>query len=179
MADIVAIPEETGIETHGIERVSPETRTHTRILDNFTLWLSANLVISTIAFSWVAAGLALHADTLDPRYATDTVAIRATRLVHAGLIRLDPTTLVPAPYLARSFAWTDDTTLRLELRDFHGNLKEPVGHVAIAVGGCGFIGTVRIGKERNPVRIDADGKITDLWDLPTDPDVHDRFFDGR
>jgi len=54
MADIVAIPEETGIETHGIERVSPETRTHTRILDNFTLWLSANLVISTIALGTLA-----------------------------------------------------------------------------------------------------------------------------
>src|ERR1700737_3789177 len=30
---------------------------------------AASLVISTIAFSWVAAGLALHADTLDPRVA--------------------------------------------------------------------------------------------------------------
>lgn len=47
--DTVAIPEEHGIETHGIERVSPETRTHARIFDNFTMWLSANLVISTIA----------------------------------------------------------------------------------------------------------------------------------
>ncbi len=49
MADVVAIPEEHGLETHGIERVSPETRTHVRIFDNFTMWLSANLVISTIA----------------------------------------------------------------------------------------------------------------------------------
>ena len=23
------------------------------------------------------------------------------------------------------------------------------------------------------------GKITNLWDLPSDPDVHDRFFDGK
>ncbi len=29
--DTVAIPEEEGIETHGIERVSPTTRTHVRI----------------------------------------------------------------------------------------------------------------------------------------------------
>lgn len=47
--DTVAIPEEQGIEKHGIERVSPDTRTHVRIFDNFTMWLSANLVISTIA----------------------------------------------------------------------------------------------------------------------------------
>jgi NCS1 nucleoside transporter family len=47
--DVVTIPEEHGIETHGIERVSPTTRTHMRIRDNFTMWLSANLVISTVA----------------------------------------------------------------------------------------------------------------------------------
>ncbi|MBA2288405.1 MAG: hypothetical protein H0W02_23260, partial [Ktedonobacteraceae bacterium] len=45
-SDTVIIPEERGIETHGIERVSPESRTHVRIFDNFTMWLSANLVIS-------------------------------------------------------------------------------------------------------------------------------------
>ncbi len=53
--DVVAIPEERGIELHGIERVSPETRTHVRILDNFTMWLAANLVISTIALGTLAS----------------------------------------------------------------------------------------------------------------------------
>src|SRR6266705_2692647 len=52
--DIIAIPEEQGLETHGIERVSPKTRTHVRILDNFTMWLSANLVISTIGLGALA-----------------------------------------------------------------------------------------------------------------------------
>ncbi len=52
--DTVAIPEEHGLETHGIERVSPQTRTHVRIFDNFTMWLSANLVISTIALGALA-----------------------------------------------------------------------------------------------------------------------------
>src|SRR6266700_3669493 len=48
-SDVVTIPElEKGVETHGIERVSPKTRAHVRILDNFTMWLSANLVISTV-----------------------------------------------------------------------------------------------------------------------------------
>src|SRR5438270_14034944 len=53
-SDTVAIPEEQGIETHGIERVSPTTRTHVRIFDNFTMWLSANLVISTVALGSLA-----------------------------------------------------------------------------------------------------------------------------
>lgn len=53
-ADTVAIPEEHGIERHGIERVSPKTRTHVRIFDNFTMWLSANLVISTVALGALA-----------------------------------------------------------------------------------------------------------------------------
>ena len=53
-ADTVAIPEEHGLETHGIERVSPTTRTHVRIFDNFTLWLAANLVISTVALGAIA-----------------------------------------------------------------------------------------------------------------------------
>jgi NCS1 nucleoside transporter family len=54
-SDVVTIPEEQGIETHGIERVSPKARTHVRIFDNFTMWLSANLVISTIALGALAS----------------------------------------------------------------------------------------------------------------------------
>jgi NCS1 nucleoside transporter family len=53
-SDTVTIPEERGIEAHGIERVSPTTRTHVRIRDNFTMWLGANLVISTIALGTLA-----------------------------------------------------------------------------------------------------------------------------
>src|SRR5579883_1640509 len=55
--DTVTIPEERGIETHGIERVSPKTRTHVRIFDNFTMWLSANLVISTVVLGALATNL--------------------------------------------------------------------------------------------------------------------------
>lgn len=54
VTDTVAIPEERGLETHGIERVSPRTRTHVRIFDNFTMWLSANLVISTVGLGAIA-----------------------------------------------------------------------------------------------------------------------------
>jgi peptide/nickel transport system substrate-binding protein len=57
------------------------------------------------------------AETLDPRHATDPVGLRATRLLHAGLVRLDPDTLEPRPYLARSWTWIDPLTLRVALRD--------------------------------------------------------------
>jgi uncharacterized protein len=33
--------------------------------------------------------------------------------------------------------------------------------------------------EVHVLTIDADGKITNLWDLPADAAVHDRFFDGE
>ena len=55
VSDTISIPErEQGIETQGIERISPKARSHVRIFDNFTLWLSANLVISTVALGALA-----------------------------------------------------------------------------------------------------------------------------
>jgi ketosteroid isomerase-like protein len=33
--------------------------------------------------------------------------------------------------------------------------------------------------EVHVLALDDEGRITDLWDLPTDPDRHDRFYDGR
>jgi peptide/nickel transport system substrate-binding protein len=56
-------------------------------------------------------------ETLDPRYVTDAVGLRATRLLHAGLIRLDDSTLAPLPYAARSWRWIDPLTLEIQLRD--------------------------------------------------------------
>src|SRR5579875_3941815 len=53
-SETVAPPLVRGIETRGIERVSPKERTHVRIFDNFTMWLSANLVISTVALGALA-----------------------------------------------------------------------------------------------------------------------------
>ncbi len=46
--------EQKGIETQGIERIPSSDRYHVRIFDNFTLWLSANLVISTVALGSLA-----------------------------------------------------------------------------------------------------------------------------
>ena len=56
-------------------------------------------------------------ETLDPRYATDAISVRTTRLVHAGLVRLDPDTLAPRPYAAAGWRWLDARTLRVELRE--------------------------------------------------------------
>lgn len=54
-SEVTERPEEgTAIEARGIERVAPEERNHVRIFDNFTLWLSANLVISTVALGSLA-----------------------------------------------------------------------------------------------------------------------------
>ena len=49
--------EQRGIETRGIERVSPANRNHVRIFDNFTLWLSADLVISSVALGALATNV--------------------------------------------------------------------------------------------------------------------------
>lgn len=52
--DTIPIAEKGAVEKQGIERVSPLARTHTRIFDNFTIWFSANLVISTVALGALA-----------------------------------------------------------------------------------------------------------------------------
>jgi peptide/nickel transport system substrate-binding protein len=56
-------------------------------------------------------------ETFDPRYASDAYSLRAAHLVHAGLARLDPDTLEPRPFLAKSWKWTAPLTLHVELRD--------------------------------------------------------------
>ncbi|MGH7280078.1 MAG: ABC transporter substrate-binding protein, partial [Polyangiaceae bacterium] len=56
------------------------------------------------------------AETLDPRYAVDAVGLRVTRMIHAGLVRLDPNTLEPIPYLARTWEWLGDKTLVIQLQ---------------------------------------------------------------
>ena len=33
--------------------------------------------------------------------------------------------------------------------------------------------------EVHVLAIDEEGRITDLWDMPSDPETHDRFFDGE
>jgi NCS1 nucleoside transporter family len=45
---------EAGIEAQGIERIPPDARSHVRIFDNFTMWLAANTVLSTIVLGALA-----------------------------------------------------------------------------------------------------------------------------
>lgn len=54
---------------------------------------------------------------LDPRFATDAASMRISRLLHAGLTRLDERTLMPVPYLARRWEHRGDRVLFVELRD--------------------------------------------------------------
>ena len=73
------------------------------------------------------------AETLDPRYVTDAVGMRISRLIHAGLVRLDPDTLEPVPYVARSLTFVDPRTLDVVLRDdvrFHSGRKVTAHDVA-------------------------------------------------
>lgn len=78
-----------------------------------------------------------EAETLDPRHAVDSVSHRITRLIHAGLTRLDPDTLKPLPNVASSFAWQSDGSLRVELRP---DLRF---HSGAAVGARDVVATLR------------------------------------
>jgi peptide/nickel transport system substrate-binding protein len=64
-----------------------------------------------------------EAATLDPRFATRSLDVKITRLVHAGLVGLDPDTLEPVPLVAESLRFRDERTLDVTLRPgvvFHG-----------------------------------------------------------
>lgn len=107
--------------------------------------------------------VATDAETLDPRYATDAVAIRTSRLVHAGLVRLDPNTLEPKPYLARSWRWIDERKLAIELRD------DVKFHSGAPFGPSDVIATIRafqspaVGSRHARV-VDAIGDLTPMGD---------------
>lgn len=57
-----------------------------------------------------------EAATLDPRFSTRALDIKLTRLVHAGLIGLDPDSLEPVGLAAESWEYENDATLHLVLR---------------------------------------------------------------
>ncbi|GAC1556210.1 MAG: ABC transporter substrate-binding protein [Polyangiales bacterium] len=103
------------------------------------------------------------AETLDPRHATDAVALRTSRLIHAGLVRLDPDSLEPRPYLARSWAWIDTLTLRVELREgvrFHSGAPFTARDVAatIAAFQSPAVGSRHAGVIQTIGKVDVDGE---------------------
>jgi peptide/nickel transport system substrate-binding protein len=61
--------------------------------------------------------IATEPETLDPRFVVDAASMRVTRLVHAGLFRLDPDTLEPVDYVAASHRFEDPLTLDVTLRE--------------------------------------------------------------
>lgn len=80
------------------------------------------------------------AETLDPRHARDAIAMRVTRLVHAGLVRLDERTLEPVPYVAASWRWESPRELVVELRPgvrFHGGKEVDARDVCATLAALG------------------------------------------
>ncbi len=72
-------------------------------------------------------------ETLDPRHLIDATSLRATRLIHAGLARLDPVTMRPIPCLAESWDWRTNTELHVVLRSgvrFHSGKVATADDVA-------------------------------------------------
>lgn len=53
---------------------------------------------------------------MDPRFATRSLDVKITRLVHAGLAGLDPDSLEPVPLVAESWRFGDERTLDVTLR---------------------------------------------------------------
>lgn len=56
-------------------------------------------------------------ETLDPRASTDAVGVRVTRLVHAGLFRLEPGGLSPVPWMAERVEPAGPLGVRIVLRE--------------------------------------------------------------
>lgn len=54
--------------------------------------------------------------TLDPRFSTRGHDVKTTRLVHAGLVGLNPDTLAPEALAAKRWRFLDERTLEIELR---------------------------------------------------------------
>jgi len=54
--------------------------------------------------------------TLDPRFATRALDVKLSRLVHGSLVRLDPDTLEPIPYLAERLSYRSDRCIEVSLR---------------------------------------------------------------
>ena len=100
-------------------------------------------------------------DTFDPRFAADAYSLRASRLIHAGLVRLDPDTLEPKPYMAKSWTWIDPLTLRVELRDarFHSGAPLTPRDVAASIAAYQSpeVGSRHLRVVEAIARVDEDG----------------------
>jgi peptide/nickel transport system substrate-binding protein len=79
-------------------------------------------------------------ETLDPRFIVDVASQRVSRLVHAGLFRLDPDTLEPVDYVALSHRFEDPLTLVVTLRSdvrFHSGAPVRAADVVATIDALG------------------------------------------
>ena len=102
--------------------------------------------------------------TLDPRFATRSLDVKVTRLVHAGLVGLDPSTLEPVPLVAESLRFAGDRTLDVTLRPtirFHG------GKALTPLDVCATIDAIRDPSLASPHRtiVSSIGRCTVLGPL--------------
>ncbi len=126
-----------------------------------------------------------EASILDPRFSTRSLDIKVTRLVHAGLVGLDPDTLEPVPLVATGWKFVDERTLVLHLKKnltFHSgrplepadvcatiagladpSLGSPHRAVVRAIGGCSVTGghevTIRLAEPRATLLSDLEVPI--------------------
>ncbi len=109
-----------------------------------------------------------YIDTIDPRVVIEVSSMRASRLVHAGLLCLDPETLAPNPCAAKSFAWQDDRHLRVELREgvrFHSGKLLDVADVVATFAAYKRPESRRSSMFEPLERVDADGQAAVVFTL--------------
>ena len=86
---------------------------------------------------------------LDPRFATRGLDVKASRLIHGGLVALDPDTLLPHPSLARSLRLAEGRTIAIELEP---NTHFHSGHVLEASDVCATLDALRDPRLQSPHR---------------------------
>lgn len=86
---------------------------------------------------------------LDPRYVTRGYDVKASRLVHAGLVELDPDTLDPRPALARSIELKGEHSIAVELKP---NVRFHSGQPLRPADVCATLQALRDPKVMSPHR---------------------------
>jgi peptide/nickel transport system substrate-binding protein len=86
---------------------------------------------------------------LDPRFATRGLDVKASRLIHGGLVALDPDTLLPHTSLARSLSLAEGRTIAVELES---NAHFHSGHVLEASDVCATLDALRDPQLQSPHR---------------------------
>ncbi len=100
---------------------------------------------------------------LDPRYATRALDVKASRLVHAGLIDLDPDTLLPRPRLAESLELRDERSIAIQLKP---NVRFHSGRRLTALDVCATLDAIKDPLLESPHRTIVSAFTTCVVDGP-------------